>query len=46
MCREGVQLLIGLSVIFSWLLHLLGFLLQASFVVFFFFGFSVIFSAN
>lgn len=39
---EGVQLLVGLSMMSRWFLHLLGFLLQASFGVFFVF-FPVIF---
>lgn len=37
---EGVQLLVGLSMMSRWFLHLLGFLLQASFGVFFVLFFS------
>lgn len=36
---EGVQLLVGLSMMLRRFLHLLGFLLQASFVFFFGFGY-------
>lgn len=36
---EGVQLFVGLSTMSRWFLHLLGFLLQASFGVIFWSGF-------